>query len=42
MLESILKGTTKIKQDVDVDLKSNCIGNVPLKNKPTSRILLFI
>ncbi len=36
----ILKGTVKIKQYVD--LKSNCIEDVPLKDKPTSPILLFI
>src|SRR5258708_7330828 len=36
----ILKGTVKIKQYVAT--KSNCIGNVPLKQKPTCPILLFI
>ncbi len=36
----ILKGTVKIKQDVSS--KSNWIGNVPLIEKPTSPIVLFV
>jgi hypothetical protein len=36
----ILKGTVKIKQDVSS--KSNWIGNVPLKENPTSPIVLFV
>jgi hypothetical protein len=35
----ILKGTVNIKQDVGP--KSNWVGNVPLKDKPTSSIILF-
>jgi hypothetical protein len=36
----ILKGIVNIKQDVGP--KSNWIGNVPLKEKPTSPIVLFL
>jgi hypothetical protein len=36
----ILKGTVKIKQDVSP--KSNWLGNVPLKDKPMSPIVLFV
>jgi hypothetical protein len=36
----IVKGTVKIKQDVSI--KSTWIANVPLKEKPTSPILLFV
>ncbi len=36
----ILKETLKIKQDVAS--KSNLIGNLPLKDKPTPPILLFV
>jgi hypothetical protein len=36
----ILKGTVKIKRDVS--LKTNWIGNVPLKDKPTCPIVLFL
>jgi N-acetyl-anhydromuramyl-L-alanine amidase AmpD len=36
----ILKGAVNIKQDVS--LKTNWIGNVPLKDKPTSPIVIFL
>jgi hypothetical protein len=36
----ILKGTVKIIQDVSS--KSNWLGNVPLIEKPTSPIVLFV
>jgi hypothetical protein len=36
----ILKGTVNIKQDIS--LKTNWIGNVPLKDKPTCPIVLFL
>jgi len=36
----ILKGTVKIKQDVSP--KSNWVGNMPLKDNPTSPIVLFV
>jgi hypothetical protein len=36
----LLKGTVKIKQDVSS--KSNLIGNVPLKDKPTFPILFYM
>ncbi len=36
----ILKGTVKIKQDVSP--KTNWVGNVPLKNKPTFPIVIFV
>ena len=36
----ILKGTVKIKQDVG--FKTSWVGNVPLKDKPTCPIVLFL
>jgi hypothetical protein len=36
----ILKGTVNIKQDVAQ--KSNWIGNIPLKDKPTCPIVLLV